>query len=301
MRARLFSIFLATTLLGILACSDSSKQEMPPLTMDNVAVETAEPGRIVVFWSTSQPTDGEVAYGTDSTKLDKKVPVGAVTTLHRTLLEGLQPGTTYYIQVKARAGAAEVTSSIVEGTVEAPAPLVAEGKQQGYDVAVIRTTYGEVVFKLLDGDAPKHTANFRKLAGRGFYDGTTFHRVIPNFMIQGGDPNSKDGDRTNDGTGGPGYTIPAEIKVRHLRGSVAAARQGDEVNPEKRSSGSQFYICVAPQIALDGKYTVFGEVVRGMDVVDKIVNVPRDGRDNPRTAIPMRSVTIRHVEAGETP
>src|SRR5512136_165975 len=93
------------------------------------------------------------------------------------------------------------------------------------EVAVIETDFGKIVFKFYEKEAPQHVANFKKLAREGFYDGCTFHRVIPNFMIQGGDPLSKDEDRSNDGTGGPGYTIPAEIKVKHTRGAVAAARQ----------------------------------------------------------------------------
>lgn len=141
----------------------------------------------------------------------------------------------------------------------------------GHDVVVLETVQGDIVIKLADADAPKTVANFRKLVGEKFYDGTCFHRVIPGFMIQGGDPNSKNDDPSDDGIGGPGYTVPAEIKLKHLRGSVATARQGDQVNPKRESSGSQFFIDLAPQPSLDaGGYTVFGEVIAGMDVVDKI-------------------------------
>lgn len=160
-------------------------------------------------------------------------------------------------------------------------------------LVVIETTMGNITIQLFDDKAPKHAANFRKLAREGFYDGTTFHRVIPGFMIQGGDPNSKDNDRSNDGMGGPGYTIEAEIGVPHDRGVVAAARQGDAVNPERRSNGSQFYITVAPAHFLDGQYTVFGKVVEGMDVVDKIVAVPRDQNDNPLTPVVMKKVYVK--------
>jgi cyclophilin family peptidyl-prolyl cis-trans isomerase len=139
-------------------------------------------------------------------------------------------------------------------------------------VAVLETTQGTIVIKLADKDAPKTAANFRKLVTQKFYDGTCFHRVIRGFMIQGGDPNSKDADLTNDGQGGPGYTVPAEIKLQHVRGAVATARLGDGVNPGKASSGSQFFIDVANQPSLDqGGYTVFGHVISGMDAVDKIV------------------------------
>jgi len=166
----------------------------------------------------------------------------------------------------------------------------ASGKKQ--DVAVIKTNVGTIVFKFLPDSAPNHMKNFIKLAKKGFYNGLTFHRVIPGFMIQGGDPLSKDKDRSNDGTGGPGYTIPAEIKAKHGRGAVAAARLGDTVNPKRESSGSQFYICVGECNWLDGQYTVFGRVIEGMDIVDKIANMPRDKRDNPLQPVVMESVTI---------
>src|SRR5204862_7486450 len=121
------------------------------------------------------------------------------------------------------------------------------------------------------------SANFRKLVRQKFYDGTYFHRVIASFMIQGGDPNTKDADPANDGLGGPGYTVPAEIKLKHVRGALATARQGDQVNPKKDSSGSQFFIDVTALPSLDaGGYTVFGKVIEGMDTVDKIVGFAND-------------------------
>lgn len=160
------------------------------------------------------------------------------------------------------------------------------------DVAVIETKFGRMVIEFYDKDAPKTVANFKKLAKEGFYNGTTFHRVIPGFMIQGGDPNSKNADRSAHGTGGPGYTVPAEIKRDHKRGSVATARLGDGANPGKASSGSQFFINVNDNVGLNGGYTVFGNVIAGMDVADKIVNVPRDGRDNPNEPVVMTKVTI---------
>src|SRR5262245_54545697 len=141
----------------------------------------------------------------------------------------------------------------------------------GAQVAVLETTVGKIVIKLKDADAPKTVANFRKLVKDKFYDGTCFHRVIPGFMIQGGDPNSKNSDPSDDGIGGPGYTVPAEIKLKHLRGSVATARQSDQVNPARASTGSQFLIDLAPPRSPDpGGHTGFGEVIQGMDTVDKI-------------------------------
>jgi len=158
------------------------------------------------------------------------------------------------------------------------------------EIVTLTTPEGVMVIKLDAVAAPKHAENFKKLVKEGFYDGTTFHRIIPQFMIQGGDPLSKDqAKRSEHGTGGPGYTIPAEIGKKHKRGSLAAARQGDQVNPKRESSGSQFYICVVDTTFLDGQYTVFGEVIEGMEVADKIVAKPRDPRDNPKEPITIKA------------
>ena len=155
-------------------------------------------------------------------------------------------------------------------------------------IAVIETNFGNIVIQLYPDVAPGHVENFVKLAQDGFYDGTAFHRVIPDFMIQGGDPNSKDEDRSNDGQGGPGFTINAEFSdVPHKRGILSMARAQDP-----NSAGSQFFIVVKDSNFLDGQYTVFGEVIEGMDVADKIVNVERDGNDNPLEKVTMK-VTIR--------
>ena len=150
--------------------------------------------------------------------------------------------------------------------------------------AIIETKYGNIVIELLPDVAPKHVENFIKLSKDGFYDGTTFHRVIPGFMIQGGDPNSKDNDRSNDGMGGPGYTINAEFnEISHKRGILSMARSNDP-----NSAGSQFFIVVKDSTQLDRQYTVFGRVTEGMDVADKIVSVERDGNDNPLEKVEMK-------------
>ena len=145
-------------------------------------------------------------------------------------------------------------------------------------VVSINTEFGEIILILFD-QTPQHKRNFLELARGRFYDSTTFHRVIDGFIIQGGDPNTKDEDKSNDGRGGPGYTIPAEFveELTHKVGAVAAARQPDAVTPEKSSSGSQLYIVDAEFGAhfLDGNYTVFGQVIQGMDVVHKIARQPR--------------------------
>jgi peptidyl-prolyl cis-trans isomerase B (cyclophilin B) len=146
---------------------------------------------------------------------------------------------------------------------------------------------GNIVLRFFPDVAPGHVKNFVKLSKEGFYNGTTFHRVIPGFMIQGGDPNSKSSDRASHGMGGPGYKIKAEFNSKpHKRGIVSMARAND---PD--SAGSQFFICVADAHFLDWQYTVFGEVVSGMDVADKVVNMKRDGRDNPLERVEM-TVTV---------
>jgi cyclophilin family peptidyl-prolyl cis-trans isomerase len=152
---------------------------------------------------------------------------------------------------------------------------------EGSDIVILKTSMGEIEIQLFSKDAPKHAANFKKLVSEKFYDGTTFHRVISGFMIQAGDPNSKNDNRADDGKGGPGYTIPAEIKAKHEKGSVAAARMGDQVNPKRESSGSQFYIVTGEASHLDGQYTVFGKVTKGLDIALKIEKVEKDAADNP--------------------
>lgn len=145
------------------------------------------------------------------------------------------------------------------------------------EVVRLHTNLGDIVVEFFEDKAPKHVASFKKLAQDGFYDGTRFHRVIPGFMIQGGDPNSRSGPRHTHGTGNPGYKIPAEFNdVKHTRGILSAARSSDP-----NSAGSQFFLMVADYPSLDGQYSVFGRVAEGMDVVDKIVALKRDPRDNP--------------------
>ena len=166
--------------------------------------------------------------------------------------------------------------------------LMAVTLVQADEIAVIETTLGKIELEFLVDKAPRHVKNFKELAEKGFYDGTIFHRVIPGFMIQGGDPNSKSDDRSTHGTGGPGYTIKAEFSsTPHNRGVLSMARSQD---PD--SAGSQFFIVVKDSSFLDNQYTAFGHVTKGMEVVDKIVNVPRDSRDNPEERVEMKSVKI---------
>ena len=154
--------------------------------------------------------------------------------------------------------------------------------------ANIETSFGMISFKLISELAPETVRNFEKLARDGFYDGTLFHRVIPGFMIQGGDPNTKTDNKGSWGQGGPGYNLKAEFSSRsHLRGIVSMARSQD---PD--SAGSQFFIVTADSTFLDRQYTVFGEVTEGMDVADKIVNLERDGNDCPLEKVQMIRVTV---------
>ena len=154
--------------------------------------------------------------------------------------------------------------------------------------ANIETNHGKISFELLPDLAPETVRNFEKLTKDGFYDGTLFHRVIPGFMIQGGDPNTKTENKGSWGMGGPGYNVKAEFSSRsHLRGIVSMARAQD---PD--SAGSQFFIVTSDSAFLDRQYTVFGQVKEGMDVADKIVNMNKDGNDCPLEKVVMTKVTL---------
>ncbi len=165
-----------------------------------------------------------------------------------------------------------------------------EIKRMTGTTAEIETEFGNIQLKFFPNLAPNHVNNFIELAKKGFYNRTTFHRIIPGFMIQGGDPNSKSTDRSKQGYGGPGYTLKAEFSDKpHKRGTLSMARVADDPD----SAGSQFFICVADAPQLNGKYTVFGEVISGMEVVDRIVSQPRDKGDNPNERIEM---TVKIIE-----
>lgn len=166
-------------------------------------------------------------------------------------------------------------------------------------VVEMTTNMGTMKIKLYNA-TPKHRDNFVKLVKEGFYDGVQFHRVIPGFMVQGGDPLSKtDTTRANWGTGGPGYTVEAEFvpELHHCKGAVAAARLGDMANPRRASSGSQFYIVQDENGCrhLDGQYTVYGQVIEGLEVVDKIADVNTDPYDRPVTPVVIQKAVM--VEA----
>ena len=163
------------------------------------------------------------------------------------------------------------------------------------EVAIIKTSEGDMVVRFWNDATPNTIENFKKLARSGFYDGTIFHRIVKGFMIQGGDPLSKNPDRELHGTGGPGYWLNPEPNDRpHKRGALSTAKMPRESNSTRdfNDNGSQFFICVGDSSGLDRRYTVFGEVIRGMDVSDKIVAVPRDANDNPLEPIEM-TITVK--------
>jgi peptidyl-prolyl cis-trans isomerase B (cyclophilin B) len=143
-----------------------------------------------------------------------------------------------------------------------------------------------------DADAPLTTANFKKLVQDGFYKKTTIHRVFPNYLVQGGDPLSRKKDRSVIGTGGPGYTLRAEIRRKHLRGAVAMGRLPDNVNPTRQSNGSQFYVCLQPIPSQDGQDTVFGQVIGGLEALDEISRLPADSNANPVDRVEVRRTYI---------
>ena len=167
------------------------------------------------------------------------------------------------------------------------------------------TSLGTMKLKLYS-KAPKHRENFVKLVQEKYYDGMRFHRVIEGFMIQGGDPYSRDTAKIDLwGQGGPGYTVPAEFvsEYWHKKGAIAAARKGDMANPRKASSGSQFYIVHDQDncLHLDGQYTIFGEVTEGLEVIDKIAAVATDRYDRPYEDVMIISVRSLDAEPEETP
>jgi cyclophilin family peptidyl-prolyl cis-trans isomerase len=177
-----------------------------------------------------------------------------------------------------------LSSSPAQGEIKQKTFTEKEIQKMAETKAVIETKFGNIELKFFPDVAPNHVNNFIELAKKGFYDGTIFHRVIPGFMIQGGDPNSKDPDKSRHGMGGPGYSVKAEFNNKpHKRGTLSMARSA-----QPDSAGSQFFICVADAPFLDKQYTVFGEVVSGMDAADKIVNQPRDRRDNPNERIEIK-------------
>ena len=275
-----------------------------PRAAFNVQQEDSVAPAEIVFTNTSEDADAfSWEFGDGSTSSD-------VSPAHRYYRSG-----EYTVRLKASKGnkVSESTQTIM---INAPNTCLVE----------IGTNHGRMLVELFD-DTPQHRDNFLKLAEEQFYDGLIFHRVIDGFMIQGGDPGSRDAPANAPlGTGGPGYQLPAEITEQHihLKGALAAARTGDAVNPEKRSSGSQFYIVQGSPVPehvlamvearngiqyspeqralyaelggtphLDMAYTVFGRVIEGLDVIDKIASVSTDPRDRPVEDLKMKVVVVK--------
>jgi cyclophilin family peptidyl-prolyl cis-trans isomerase len=189
-----------------------------------------------------------------------------------------------------------LTSGSSTVIVNAPLPSVAVESDLAYYRGVVAwaakerwievvTWRGTMQVSLDTAHAPLTCFRIVELVEKKFFDGLTFHRVEPGFVIQGGDPQGN-------GRGGPGYTVPAEIKRQHTQGAMAMARTGDNVNPERRSSGSQFYICFQPTPQLDGQYTVIGQLVEGMDVLDKLEKVQTGSMDKPTKPVVMEQVWV---------
>ena len=197
---------------------------------------------------------------------------------------------------KAEKAAAKAAADSVAAAEQTQRTMDKIAKLPEEPVFDIITSMGVIKVKLYAG-TPKHRENFAKLALEKYYDGTLFHRVINGFMIQGGDPLTKDAaNKARFGTGGPDYTVPAEFvpEYVHKKGALAAARRGDAVNPYKESSGSQFYLVQGDARFLDGEYTVFGETIEGLDVIDKIAAVQTDARDCPVQDV--KIVTVKLAE-----
>ena len=169
----------------------------------------------------------------------------------------------------------------------------------GPDVAVMEIRMGkekqtrQVVLGLHDESAPYTVENFKTLVRKKFYNGLRFHRIFPSSFVQTGDPSNRPGQTEKTGTGGPGYTLPAEIKLKHNKGAVAMARLPDKINPAKNSNGSQFYVCLTPLPKLDGQYTVFAQVLEGLDVLEAISNEPTNSDDFPLPKIVIKSIVLQ--------
>ena len=190
------------------------------------------------------------------------------------------------------------TTTTAPTVTTAPAPPASEEKPMSdYEgkVAELHTTAGDITIRFFPDVAPNHVKNFIDLAEKGFYNGTKFHRVIPGFMIQGGDPNTISGSPYSWGTGGSGKNVAAELNsIHHARGVVSMARSNDP-----NSASSQFFICVADAGSLDNQYTAFGKVTKGMEVADKIVNAPRNASDRPDNPTSIDKIVIREAKPDE--
>jgi peptidyl-prolyl cis-trans isomerase B (cyclophilin B) len=177
----------------------------------------------------------------------------------------------------------------------------------GPEVAILQIQFPkekqtrQVILGLHDDSAPYTVENFKKLIQKKFYNGLRFHRAFPGTLVQTGDPKSRWGQGDRTGTGGPGFTLPAEIRLKHQQGAIAMARLPDKINPAKNSNGSQFYVCLVPMPKLDGQYTVFGTVLEGMEVLEEISKAPTDSNDFPLPKIRIKSIVLAPRDQPATP
>jgi cyclophilin family peptidyl-prolyl cis-trans isomerase len=187
------------------------------------------------------------------------------------------------------------------------AAIPATAANLGPEVAIVQIQFPkekqtrQVVIGLHDDSAPYTVENFKKLIQKKFYNGLRFHRAFPGTLVQTGDPASRWGQGDKTGTGGPGWTLPAEIKLKHARGALAMARLPDKINPAKNSNGSQFYVCLAPMPKLDGQYTVFGTVLEGLDILEEISKAPTNSNDFPLPKIRIKSIVLAPRDQPATP
>jgi cyclophilin family peptidyl-prolyl cis-trans isomerase len=177
----------------------------------------------------------------------------------------------------------------------------------GPEVAILQIQFPkekqtrQVILGLHDDSAPYTVENFKKLIQKKFYNGLRFHRAFPGTLLQTGDPKSRWGQGDRTGTGGPGWTLPAEIRLKHEKGAIAMARLPDKINPAKNSNGSQFYVCLTPMPKLDGQYTVFGTVLEGMEVLEEISKAPTNSNDFPLPKIRIKSIVLAPRDQPATP
>lgn len=197
--------------------------------------------------------------------------------------------------MSAPSGSAPAEAAPAEAAPAAdPTDVSARAPKAGEEVGILETGSGKIIVMFFPDVAPKMVARFKECISKGIYNGTYFHRVIPGFMIQGGDPNTKNADRADDGSGGYGSFLPSEFSsIKHVRGILSTARTSDP-----NSAQSQFFIMHDTYPSLDNQYTVFGKVVTGLEVVDKIVNQPRDQNDNPNDH---KAVTIKKASLAKWP
>ena len=186
-----------------------------------------------------------------------------------------------------------LTSLIFSGCATAP-QIIGTGPAAAVMLVKVRKEKKaqRIVIELREDAAPQTVSNFKELVRRHYYDGMSFHRLFPHHLVQAGDPKSRHGESDRSGTGGPGYTIPSEIRLKMDAGAVATSRLPDEINPTRASNGSQFFIGIAPMPELDGQYTVFGKITEGLDVLDAISSIPVDSNDFPLERVVIKSIRI---------